>query len=48
MLILTSLTQPEILRDARATGANEVLVIPVGPDAVARRLRYHLRRRGRG
>jgi DNA-binding response OmpR family regulator len=48
MLILTSLTQPEILRDARASGANEVLVIPVGPDAVARRLRYHLRQRRRG
>jgi len=48
MLILTSLTHPDILRDARASGANEVLVIPVGPDAVAQRLRYHLRRRRRG
>jgi len=47
MLILTSLTQPEVLRDARACGANEVLVIPVGPDAVAQRLRYHLRQRRR-
>jgi CheY-like chemotaxis protein len=47
MLILTSLTQPEVLRDARACGANEVLVVPVGPDAVAQRLRYHLRQRRR-
>lgn len=44
MLILTSITHPETLHDARTSGANDVLVIPVTPDSIAERLRHHVRR----
>jgi len=43
MLILTSLTRPDILQEARSCGATEVMVLPVGADVIAERLREYLR-----
>jgi len=43
IVILTSLTHPDILEEARGCGATEVMVLPVGAEVIAERLREYLR-----
>jgi response regulator of citrate/malate metabolism len=45
MMILTSLTDAEILRDAWECGATDVLILPITAEQLAGLLRRHLHRR---
>jgi DNA-binding response OmpR family regulator len=43
IVILTSLTHSDILCAARACGATEVMLLPIGAEVIAARLRHFLR-----